>query len=364
MKFKDLNELVEITNSTLGDFCSKFQYKRKELLNMGSTSNRKKLFIYTDANRDWAINSGGGTELQYHIFLRDNRVGYGLGFNTQYVPYANDKSSIEYIKPYVKSFLATPELQEELMKAGFEYVFGEKNMLLELVDNKYVLIGKTEDVNFNNGQFELSETFFQMMMNDIKGVLFETYQKVLENMNTNNRELSDGDATEINKYIELLKFKNQIILQGPPGTGKTRMAEEIAKLMTKDNGHEPATKTSLPFLSNSYIKEQLENLKQVSSSSDRTIYDIEKVLDDRCSVVLEKGSTYDIPYSGIKKAYDNKLWEGGQKNGFDPYTAAIAKHLNENKVSQPSDVEKSEDVKDYDIIQFHPSFSYEELNQP
>lgn len=38
---------------------------------------------------------------------------------------------------------------------------------------------------------------------------------------------------EINKTINLLKYKNQIILQGPPGTGKTRQAKLIAEELTK-----------------------------------------------------------------------------------------------------------------------------------
>lgn len=36
-----------------------------------------------------------------------------------------------------------------------------------------------------------------------------------------------------NKTIDLLKYKNQIILQGPPGTGKTRQAKLIAEELTK-----------------------------------------------------------------------------------------------------------------------------------
>ena len=38
---------------------------------------------------------------------------------------------------------------------------------------------------------------------------------------------------EINKTIDLLKYKKQIILQGPPGTGKTRQAKLIAEELTK-----------------------------------------------------------------------------------------------------------------------------------
>lgn len=40
------------------------------------------------------------------------------------------------------------------------------------------------------------------------------------------------------KYINLLQHKPQIILQGPPGTGKTRLAKLIAQEMTQNNGGE------------------------------------------------------------------------------------------------------------------------------
>ena len=39
----------------------------------------------------------------------------------------------------------------------------------------------------------------------------------------------------IQERIELLKYKKQIILQGPPGTGKTRLAQQIAKEITRES---------------------------------------------------------------------------------------------------------------------------------
>jgi len=100
-----LKSLVNKVNTDLGTFCSEFSYKRKELAKLGKAPNRNFLFKYTDDSRNWAINEGGGTEIQFHLNLRDNEVGYGLGFNTQYVPYANQMSSVDYMKPYAKAFL-------------------------------------------------------------------------------------------------------------------------------------------------------------------------------------------------------------------------------------------------------------------
>lgn len=43
----------------------------------------------------------------------------------------------------------------------------------------------------------------------------------------------ERDKMDSKLNIDLLKYKYQIILQGPPGTGKTRLAELIAKELTK-----------------------------------------------------------------------------------------------------------------------------------
>lgn len=225
MKFKNLEELVDIINNELGHFCSDFQYKRKELLNMRSTSNRNKLFIYSsDKNRDWVINSGGGTELQYHLYFRGNKVGYGLGFNTQYVPFSNDKTSIEYIEPFVNGFLYEEEIESKLLNNNFDYLYGNKNQLLELIDDNYVLIGKELTVNDLGDGFELSDNFFHQVIDDLKGVLFESYIKIISNMNLNTMM-----KMKVNNLLNVLLYKKQIILQGPPGTGKTYTAKDIAE---------------------------------------------------------------------------------------------------------------------------------------
>ncbi|MBP8792917.1 MAG: AAA family ATPase [Lutibacter sp.] len=191
---------------------------------MGSATNRDKLFIYPDTSRDWAINPGGGTELQYHIYLRNNKIGYGLGFNTQYVPFANKKTPVDYIKPFVNSFLSKPEFQQNLVQNGFYYVLGSEDLLKNLENDKYVLIGKELTVLKNNELFELDYLLFEEMISEIKGVLYKTYKNVLLNMNEENK-LSES----IIEKIKILKHKKQIILQGPPGTGKTYTAKDIAE---------------------------------------------------------------------------------------------------------------------------------------
>jgi len=230
MKFKGLKEFVEIINTTLNGFCSDFQYKRKELLKMGSATNRDKLFIFSADGRDWVINPGGGTELQYHLFFRDNKIGYGLGFNTQYVPFANKKTPIEYIQPFANGFLSNIELQKRLFIDGFVYLHGDRSQLENLIHDNYVLIGKEGNVNEINNGFEINDDFFDQMIEDLKGILYKTYIEILNNMNS---------QTKLNKkvdhFVNILMQKKQIILQGPPGTGKTYTAKDIAEQIITGN---------------------------------------------------------------------------------------------------------------------------------
>lgn len=221
MKFNTLKDLIESINKDLGDFCSKFAYKRKELANLGKAPNRYSLFKYADENRDWAINEGGGTEIQFHIYFRNNEVGYGLGFNTQYVPFANEKSPVDYMKPFGDAFLQLlTKNREDWKYQGFDWTEGDgDDMLLNPQNNQYTLFGKI--LNVNNSS--ISDNDYQTMLSDIKGTLFDIYQKVFEIKNKKESQEQEKfkDMVFVEKTAKLLQSKHNIILQGAPGTGKT-----------------------------------------------------------------------------------------------------------------------------------------------
>ncbi|WP_010518966.1 AAA family ATPase [Croceivirga radicis] len=174
--------------------------------------------------------------------------------------------------------------------------------------------------------------------------------------------------------ISLLKQKKQIILQGPPGTGKTRLAKELALQLCPGysnmgrsfNSSDLDLTVEQRAWSNANIADRLKSINSVPSSTGRTKYRIENIKKDRCTVVLESKSSYEIPFKGIRDAYRSKLWLGGQSNGFDPYNAAIAKFLSENfNTSEsinankiPNENSNNEDVV---LIQFHPSYTYEDF---
>lgn len=229
MEFKNLKELVNKTNNGLGEFCNKFQYKRKELLDLGRVGKRGILFEYKDESRDWAINSGGGTELQYHIFFRNNKVGFGLGFNTQYVPFANKKSTVDYMLPYANSFLSQSELQTTLFNNGYKYIQGSENQLKSLEHDKYILIGKEINVLKAGSNFKISDDFFQEIINDIQVILYKTYIKVLSKI-----KIYSMKSNKMDLLLKVIKNKKQIILQGAPGTGKTFISAEIALSIIND----------------------------------------------------------------------------------------------------------------------------------
>ena len=228
MKFNTLKDLIESINKNLGDFCGEFAYARKKLANLGKAPNRYSLFKYTDENRDWAINEGGGTEIQFHIYFRNKEVGYGLGFNTQYVPFANEKSPVDYMKPFGDAFLQLlTENRKEWKNQGFDWTEGDgDNMLLNPQNNQYTLFGKI--LNVNNSS--INDDDYQTMLTDIKGTLFDIYRKVFEIKNKKESQKQEKiKAMEfVEKTAKLLQSKHNIILQGAPGTGKTYNTAAIA----------------------------------------------------------------------------------------------------------------------------------------
>lgn len=238
MQFKTFTELVNQINSDLGDFCSEFQYKRKELSGKEKASRTNKLFGNIKEDESWAINQGGGTEIQYHLGWdqQSQKIRYGLGFNTQYVPFAtNTKTPLFYAKPFMKAFL---QLEDEIKKElpDYDFIIGSRSLIENPQLWKFVLFGKTIEVSDASEQIEIEADTYQQMIEDLQRQ-FQPYVKIFELRN----QLKNQNIVMTN-IEQLLKHKKQIILQGAPGTGKTRLAKEIAyeiiynkKLASKEN---------------------------------------------------------------------------------------------------------------------------------
>ena len=218
-------KLVEkINNDLKHDFCDKFRYKRKELSNSGRASSADILFKFVDEDRDWVINEGGGKEIQY---ARQNRIGFGLGFNAQYVPFANEKSPVDYIMPFVKAFLTLKRNKDKAFIAaeagGFSLIEGNGwDGLKNIKNGEYYLFGK--EIQTQNGSIPDEE--YSQMLEYIKNELFDLYVAIWKQK----IEMEKKNET-IGKLVALLTSNHNLILTGAPGTGKTYLAQQIAKEM-------------------------------------------------------------------------------------------------------------------------------------
>ena len=240
MQIKNLKNLVDVINQRLNktQFSNKFAHKRKELAALGKCPRRDILFKYEDNTRDWAINEGGGTEVQYHIFLRENFIGFGIGFNVQYVPFANSKSPLEYIKPFIEAFLQLRHnnLVTNLTDKGYQIPKGIENPKY----GEYYLLGKQYPLT--NG--ELDDKYLDEIISDIQNELFKLYVKIYikrneimaqEHMNQKKMELVEN----MNSIVE---NKKNIIIQGAPGTGKTYITASLALRILGDSTIYPHAK--------------------------------------------------------------------------------------------------------------------------
>lgn len=224
MKFKNIGDLVNQVNTSLGEFCNEFGLKRKELAGLGKVPKRGILFKYEDEKRDWAINEGGGTEVQYHIAFNedDEEIRYGLGFNTQTVRFKYDMSTVEYMQPYMFGFLKNEKSIRELLP-DYGFVYGDIQQLKNPQHNQYTLFGKSVSVENKGGDYFIEDIVFDSIISDLKKQ-FQPYQIIFSNKNNFNKVAMNNQ-----NIIDALIHKGQIVLQGPPGTGKTFTAKDIAE---------------------------------------------------------------------------------------------------------------------------------------
>jgi MoxR-like ATPase len=223
MNFKDFSELIGRINQDLGvSFCQNFQYKRKSLAGLGRAASLNQLF--GNIKDHWAINEGGGTELQYHININRevNKIQYGLGFNMQYVPFANQQSPVEYVLPFIKAYFS---IENELKADLADYSY-DRDALLNPKYGDFVLMGKSITITQSENFFTVLDDDYSQLLSDLKA-LYPVYVQIFEKKNSMENFKSQLDS-KVETLKNLLFKKHQIILQGAPGTGKTYTAKEIA----------------------------------------------------------------------------------------------------------------------------------------
>ncbi len=233
LKIDSLSTLVNFINDDLSEFIISFRKARKTLSHKERATTSGILFKHKDDDADWSINEGGHNEIQYHIFLQDNKIGYGLGFNAQYVPFNNDKTSLELIQPFVEAFLSIQDSDtvDTLKDRGFDI---DLDSLKSMGEGGYNLFGRVVKL-FDN---KLSLIDYYSIINDLKGDVFELYKLIFETANKLNmtkksaiqdtqQPITDPLMKEIS---ELLLANNNLILTGAPGTGKTYLAKKLANV--------------------------------------------------------------------------------------------------------------------------------------
>ena len=203
----------------------------------------------------------------------------------------------------------------------------------------------------------------------------EFFDKYMSYMNVNQ---TTNNNNKYQEYIDILEANKNLILNGAPGTGKTWLAKKIAKKMgCSDNeigfvqfhpsydytdfveGLRPIEKDgNIGFerkdgVFKEFCKRAIEDLRatdmiekpdtiiewnrigkyiesgiDIQSSSKNIKYHIDSYDETHVTLSGEKmKNKYKIPISKIETAYRTRLWKGGQKNGLDPYCAAVAKYI-------------------------------------
>ena len=186
MQFQNFKDLIGKINESLGSrFITDFQHKRREFSGRERAAGINSLFKFSKKHSSWAINEGGGTEIQYHIRLGDEKLEYGIGINAQYVPFQNEQSPDQYARPFVNAYRTIRNMNSalKLKKKGFEEYFREEDLANVEIGNYYFFgkaVGKREGDNIN-----LSEQEFQELLDDIKNELFALYCEIFELKNRN-----------------------------------------------------------------------------------------------------------------------------------------------------------------------------------
>lgn len=178
------------------------------------------------------------------------------------------------------------------------------------------------------------------------------------------KALSMNTEEEVKEIAQLLEYKKQIILKGPPGTGKTRMAEKVAKYII---GGQINFGTDEKFELTKEIILQHIQIGTVVQSKNGTDYKVIDILPQSIVLQSEKSKPWNPSFNKIIQSYNKELYkQKNRANAFKTYEDAIALFLTEkipkHSLNQVNIEEFNlESSPHYKIVQFHPSYSYEDF---
>lgn len=239
--FENLQELIDKIHEEFEEdnFIEKFQKTRIELNGNSRVASKSALFAgATDPkNDDWTFNIGSTKELQYHLLYRlEGQLHYGLKFSA-YPEWRANPYPLEEVQPFINSYFNHKQEIRELLN-DYSLFFDDRDTDIRPTDEdslrnikikQGILLGKVLKVEEDtDGDTYIKGSSFLELIYDLQGKQFEVYKLIFSNANLI-KENKMNTESKIQKYINLLHYKPQIILQGPPGTGKTREAKRIAR---------------------------------------------------------------------------------------------------------------------------------------
>ena len=235
--FENLQELIDKIHKVFREdnFIEKFHKKRLELNRKSWVRGKEELFKGT--NDDWTFNIGSTKELQYHLLYRlEGQLHYGLKFSA-YPEWRANPYPLEEVQPFINSYFNHKQKIRELLNDYSLFLDDrdtdirptDEDSLRNIEIKQGILLGKVLKVEEDTeGDTYIKGSSFLELIYDLQGKQFEAYKLIFSNANLI-KENKMNTESKIQKYINLLHYKPQIILQGPPGTGKTREAKRIAR---------------------------------------------------------------------------------------------------------------------------------------
>lgn len=119
---------------------------------------------------------------------------------------------LEYVLLGAKRGMSYPKNKEWFLEK-FRKIYQDCNTLTDLIQSSRKYFEVNNGAASNTGALHATYFYYREPMFDL---------------------LYEGDE-ETKDLVSLLSYEKQLILQGPPGTGKTRLAKEIAKVLTNEN---------------------------------------------------------------------------------------------------------------------------------
>lgn len=278
--------------------------------------------------------------------------------------YDKDKSDLEtFFKELINQFQKDLEIENET-KIKLVHFDGAQNQGQDRLwfaiynkVNKSQKLAKQLFFEINNGISYGLLNHGDLSKNEIKKSNVFDYQEILNTFKLFRQDILNDNSMEkakLAEYIDILKYKKQIILQGPPGTGKTYTAKKIAEQLAGRRSVANYNKLTPELIMESFkVGQKLDN-----SSGKKDFYTITNINENNIELQSEKSKPWKAKYQSVISKYDQLAQGEKPRNthNLDPYELAVAKHL--FGIIKPSKVKIE---SNFTIVQFHPSYSYEDF---